>query len=122
MGVLVEDLLTSAKFRSFTPTSQSTFEDADIITIANEEMLLKLVHDLFTKREDFFLTSTDVTLTAGVDRVGIPKQAIGNTFKSLWFVESSIIQRLGVPGQHPFCHAHGAARERVGACHFPLDC
>lgn len=92
MSYLVEDLIASAKLRSFAPTSQYTFETADFIRIANEELSQKLVPDIFGKREDFFLTFKDVDLTSGVDRVTIPKRAIGNTFKSLWYVEDGVIK------------------------------
>jgi hypothetical protein len=92
MSVLAEDLIASSKLRSFAPTSQSTFQTADFLVMANEEMLLKLVADIFTKREDFFLTTKDVAITAGVDRVTIPKRAIGGTFKSLWYTENGIIR------------------------------
>ena len=90
MSALIESLVASAKLRSFAPTSQNTFQTSDVISIANEEMSLKLVGDIFTLREDFFLTSKDVALTAGVDRVSIPKRAIGNTFKSLWYVDGTV--------------------------------
>jgi hypothetical protein len=79
MAFLTEDLLESAKSRSFVPISQSTFEESDIITIATEELLLKMVSDILSVREEFFLTSKATAITANIDHYTIPKMAIGNT-------------------------------------------
>lgn len=92
MAVFVEDLQASAKLRTLAPTSQSTFTTDDLTTIANEELCLKLVKDIFTAREDFFLTTKDIDLVASVDRVTIPKRSIGGTFKSLWYMENGLIK------------------------------
>jgi len=92
MSIFVEDLIASAKLRSFAPFSQSTFDTEKALIIANEEMLLKLVKDIFSTREDFFLTSKDVSLVGGVGSVTIPKRSIGGTFKSLWYTENGIVK------------------------------
>jgi hypothetical protein len=88
MAFLVEDLLTSAKMRSFAPISQSTFQDSDLLTIAYEELCLKLVSDIMSAREDFFLTTKLVPLVSGVSHYTIPKMAIGNALKVLIFQDS----------------------------------
>lgn len=92
MSIYTEDLIASAKLRSFAPFSQTAFGTSDFIRIGNEELLFKLAGDIFKKREDFFLTYKDVAITAGVQRITVPMRAIGNTFRSLWFVENDVVK------------------------------
>lgn len=89
MAQVVESLLDSAKRRSFAPVSQKTFEDADLISMANEELRLSLVSSLVKVREDFFLTTETVSIKAGVANYAIPSRAIGNSLKSLFYVADS---------------------------------
>lgn len=85
---LVEDLLESAKDRSFAPISQSTFEDADLLRIGNEE-LLRVVANIIRQREDFFYARQTTQLIAGKDHYLIPKHASGNALKALFLVDGS---------------------------------
>ena len=89
MSVFIEDVQQSAKLRTLAPISQSTFSSADLVTIANEELRLKLVSDIMGVREDFFLTSKRVPLVANVDHYALPDRAIGNTLKTLFFVDQN---------------------------------
>jgi hypothetical protein len=89
MSYLIEDLLESAKKRSFAPISQSTFSDDGLIEIANDELLLHLVADIMQVREDFFLTTKDVALVAAVKHYGIPERAIGNALKAVFYKDAA---------------------------------
>jgi hypothetical protein len=89
MDVLVENLLSGAKLRTFAPISQATFQDSDLISIATQELLLKVVADLMLVREDFFLTTKSVPIVGNVDRYATPKRAIANTAVALFYVDSS---------------------------------
>lgn len=82
---LVEDLIQSAKDRSFAPISQSTFDDDKILTLANEEML-RVVASIIRTREDFFLGRQSTAIVSGKDHYLIPKQASGNAIKALFWV------------------------------------
>jgi hypothetical protein len=88
MSFFVEDLNQSAKLRSLAPISQSTFQPSDLVAIANDELRLKLVADIMSVREDFFLTSKTVAIVGGIDHYALPKRAIGNTLKALFYVGS----------------------------------
>lgn len=90
---LVEDLIESAKDRSFVPISQSTFEDSDILRIANEE-ILRVAAKIIRQREDFFYARTTQSMTAGKDHYLIPKAASGNALKALFWVDSGGNKRL----------------------------
>ena len=107
MFFFTEDLLNSAKLRTLAPISQTTFQDADLILLANEELQLKLVSDIQSIREDFFLTSALINLQAGVDRYVIPNRAIGNALKAVFYVDtqgnvSSPINRIDVDKSYLF--------------------
>jgi hypothetical protein len=93
VSFLVEDLIQSAKDRTLAPISQNTFETADLVRIHNEEMLLKLVSDIMSVREDFFLSTKTTSLVGGVARYQIPKRAVGNTLKAVFFQSSTTSER-----------------------------
>jgi hypothetical protein len=82
-----EDLVESIKRRTLAPTSQKTFEAADIVDIANEVLHLALVPAIMKVREDNFLKEKQVSLVSGVKEYLIPERAIGNAFKDIFFVK-----------------------------------
>lgn len=106
MGFLIEDIITSAKYRSMVPISQNTFQSADITIIADEELLLRLVSDIMSVREDFFLRSKQTSITANIDHYTIPKRAVGNSIKALWYVDTnskySLLQRIDVDEKNQY--------------------
>jgi hypothetical protein len=89
MFYTTDDLLTSVKVRTLAPTSQSTFTDANIVMLMNEELQLQLVPEILAIREDFFLTSKQVPLTAQVSNYRIPERAMGNALKEVFYVDGS---------------------------------
>lgn len=88
MSYLVEDLIESVKDRSFAPISQTTFQDADILRILNEELSLSIVSSILKTREDFFLARKTISLVASKDHYPVPKRAVGNSIKALFAVSS----------------------------------
>ncbi len=87
MSFLVESLTRSAKIRTMAPMSQSTFLESDLIQMADDELLLKLVSDIRRIREDFFLSTKRVPIVAGVTHYTIPERAIGTSFDCLHYVD-----------------------------------
>lgn len=94
MSYLIENIIESVKSRSFAPISQTTFQDADIIAILDEELKLKLVADLLSIREDFFLYRKLVPMLSNKQLYFIPTRAIGNAVKAIFPVDAA-----GVTGQ-----------------------
>jgi len=86
---LTEDLVDSVKRRSLVPVSQTTFQDSDIIALANEEMGITIVPDIQAVREDLFLASKDVTVVGGTTDYKLPERAIGSALKSLLYGTNS---------------------------------
>lgn len=88
MPYLNEDLVSSIKYRSGAPISQTTFDDTALLTLAYEELELKLASDLIKVREDFFLTNELKSIVSGVSRYSIPSRCIGDALKALFILDS----------------------------------
>jgi hypothetical protein len=114
VSFLVEDLISSGKLRSFAPVAAAAYSPADLLTIANEELLLNLVTNIHSVREDYFNTSKVVPVEANVDRYPIPTRSIANTLdavipldttrargKPLERIEKSEAYRFSKEGQFP---------------------
>lgn len=89
MSYFTEDLLTSIKLRSFAPISQATFDDTNLLSMAYEELELKLVSDLIGVREDFFLTSEQQSIVANKSHYTIPARSIGGALKDVKFLDAN---------------------------------
>jgi hypothetical protein len=84
-----ENLIESIKRRSMVPTSQQTFQDSDFIDLLNEELQVALVPDIMSAREGYFLKSARTPLVANQSDYGIPKRAIGNALRDVYYVDES---------------------------------
>lgn len=82
---LTEDLVNSVKRRSLVPVSQTTFQDSDIIALANEEIGSTIVPDIQAVREDLFLTLKEVSIVNSQADYRLPERAIGSSLKTLMF-------------------------------------
>lgn len=89
MSFLIEDIIESVKDRTFAPISQSTWEDADILRVLNEEFKLKLTADIIDAREDFYLWRKTTPCIQNKSLYLLPTRAIGNAIKALFYVDSS---------------------------------
>jgi hypothetical protein len=94
MAYFVEDLLESIKSRSLAPISQSTFTDAKLVSMADEELQLKMVSDLISVREDFFLTEESTSIIAEVENYPVPSRAIGNALKQVFFIPTGTTTKI----------------------------
>jgi hypothetical protein len=81
--MLTETLLDSIKRRSLVPISQQTYQDVDLIALANEEMGINLVPEIQKVREDLFLTPKEVTIVTGQSKYVLPERATGNALKTV---------------------------------------
>lgn len=84
-----EKLIKSIKGRTLAPNSQQTFQDPDLLLLANEELELKLTADILSVREDYFLRKVYAPIADGVDRYPVPERAIGNALKKIFYVDAS---------------------------------
>ena len=88
MAYTTEDLIAPAKLYAAIPTAQATFQTADFLRIANEELLTYVVPLITSQREDFFIAHYDVTLQNNVTEYRIPPRAIGTALRSVWVIDS----------------------------------
>lgn len=84
-----DTLITAVKSRSLIPSSQATYLSANFLDFANSELQIKIVPDLISIREDFFLKKKVVSITASNSRYPIPERAVGNSIKDLFYLDSS---------------------------------
>lgn len=84
-----DELIDSIKLRCLAPVSQSVFEESDLLLLANEDLQLHLVPDILSIREDFFLNSKSVSLSANVSNYPIPERAMGNALKQVYYVDGN---------------------------------
>jgi hypothetical protein len=72
----VTELLASIKRRSGMPTAQATYSTADLLAIANEQMLEYVVPLVLGVREDYWTRNDDQALTDGQLAYRIPYRAL----------------------------------------------
>lgn len=89
MSHLTEDLIELIKLRSMIPSSSSTFDNSKFLLLANSVLQQRLVSDLSKVKEDFFLTSEDVSIEANISNYGIPARAIANALKTVFYKDES---------------------------------
>lgn len=88
MAWTVEDLIASVKRRAFVPTAQATFQTADFLAIANEELQSYVVPLVISQREDYFIAHLDYALTSGVMEYRLPSRAIGSGLREVSIIDS----------------------------------
>jgi hypothetical protein len=89
MAYTTQNLLDAIARKSFAPTGQVTFQDADLLAIADEELESLILPALLKVREEYFLTHKDYTLTAGTAGYRVPPRSIGLTVREVSLVNSN---------------------------------
>jgi hypothetical protein len=84
-----DDIIASVKARTLAPSGQKTFQDSDFIRFMNEELLIKIVPDIQTVREDFFLQPLQTPLVQNQAAYTMPERALGNTLKDLFWIDQN---------------------------------
>lgn len=78
-------LIESIKRRAAIPENQATFEPADFLAFADEELWLEVVPDVMSMHEDFFLFEIRTPLKTGVLEYEIPSRAMGTKLRDLQY-------------------------------------
>lgn len=87
MILTTDDILASVKRRSLIPISQQTFQDADLVSLLNEELYIGLVPEILSVREDYFLRVYSYPIQASISKYAIPERSIGNAIKDVFFLD-----------------------------------
>jgi len=82
------DLIASVKRKIAVPISQNTFTEEDILSFANEEMMISQVPSVMVYHEEYFVTVKDVPLEYGRTKYQIPERAIGRKIRDLYYLDT----------------------------------
>ncbi len=82
-------LLASIKTRAMIPSSQNTFQDSDLLNLANEEMETFIVGTLMRVQEEYLVVTDTVPLISGQVRYRIPSRAIGGKLRDIVMATST---------------------------------
>jgi hypothetical protein len=91
MSFTTSDLLDSIKRRSFAPAGQTTFTDAELLAMADEETKTTILPDILSVREEFFINHYDYSITAGTAAYAIPSRSIGLQVRDVHIVDGTTV-------------------------------
>lgn len=89
MFYTTDEIVESVKARTLAPVGQPTYTNADFIRFCNEEFQIKLVPDIITIREDYFLRTYTQSIIYNKTSYTMPNRAIGNAIKDVIFIDTS---------------------------------
>ena len=78
-----DQILIGIKRRITIPQSQPLLLNDDILAVADDVVQSRLVPVLISMRQDFFVTTKDVTIVANQVEYDIPSRAVGRTLRDL---------------------------------------
>lgn len=76
-------LLPTLKRRGLLPNTQETLADTDYLALANDELQSYIVPLILRAREEYLVTSTDITVVAGTQSYPIPSRAVGGKVRNV---------------------------------------
>ena len=86
MSYLSSDLITSVKKRANVPTSQSTFQTADFLRFADEEIRSKILPLVLKNLEDYYIWKSDTLVVPTQSSYLIPTRAVGAKLRDVELV------------------------------------
>lgn len=87
--MLTTDLLEDIKANSFAPEGQTTFTDAQLLKVADNETMTKIVPALLKVREEYLVTQKDYAITVGKNAYPIPERAVGLQVRDVHFIDGN---------------------------------
>lgn len=91
------ELIATIKTKALVPTNQSTFTNAQILKIADEELQMGIVPLIKEAREEYFVTYEDYTLVTGQKEYQIPSRAVGSTLSDIIIIDTQGNSMYSVP-------------------------
>lgn len=88
------ELLTSIRLKGHIPPAQTPFDDAGLLSIADDECKTALFRQIRVARENFYVTSKDFTLNA-TNTYDIPTRAIGASLHDVQIVNGTQVIPVG---------------------------
>lgn len=84
-----QDIIDTVKRKIMLPLSQITFTENDVLTFANEEMMISEVPSVLSFNEEYFVIFRLIELLANTSRYAIPNRAIGMKLRDLFWADTS---------------------------------
>lgn len=86
---LVDSLASTVNLKCLNPSSQNTYQPADIVALMDNEMSLVIVPLLKSTQQDYFVYNVDVPIVNGQSAYTMPKRAVGNALKDVVLLDAS---------------------------------
>jgi len=101
VSYLSDDLLTAIKRDSFLPNSQGMFTDAQLLQIADEQILDTLAPLLVSMDSGWYRESIDITLIASQSAYDFPRYAMWDKFFKIALVDSTTSEYFDIQRTDP---------------------
>jgi len=82
-------LIESVKRRASIPVAQVTFQPADFLAFADEEISIGMLPSILKVHEDYLLYTDEVPLAASTSRYVIPHRSIGNKLREVAYLDNN---------------------------------
>lgn len=82
-------LIDSVKRRAMIPETQQTFQEADFLAFANEELDIGIIPHVLSYHQDFFLHTELVPIIPNQSRYQLPSRAVGNKLREVAYQDTS---------------------------------
>lgn len=89
MGWTTDDFIAQVRVRAQVPDEGGEPTDAQILAIADQEMVARFEAIIRSTRENYLLTSTDVALVAGTQAYRLPRDAHTSSLADVWLIDSN---------------------------------
>lgn len=87
------EFLASVRRKAHIPPSQVTFQDADLLALANDELEVAILPQIVSTRENYYRTSQDLVLNT-TNVYDIPYRAIGAALTNVQIVNGTQIYQV----------------------------
>jgi hypothetical protein len=107
MSRTTDDLLNAVKRTVTVPSNQVLLLDDDILALATEEMLSKIVPTMISLRQEYFLRVERTLMVTNQDEYAMPYRAVGRTLQDLKLfdgVQTRRMARLQTNDAHLFSY------------------
>ena len=103
------ELLQDIKQKAFVPTSQVTFTDSQLLTMADDELRMRLMPLILGVREDYYLTYYDYTIAGSQNNYDVPTRALGGKIKDIFNIVNTQVFPI------PFLPLHLQSQDYIPA-------
>ncbi len=89
MSYTSQNLLDAVERRSFVPAGQTTFEDDEILLIADEVLRNDLLPNILGLMEEYFINNIDYAITQNLQPYAVPARSIASIIREVHYINDS---------------------------------